>query len=265
MMSHTAPAAGYNQDIHFLSKSGFSFATTTSPASPVLREFYEAYDRAFTLPNEKETLAGFAECLGLNHGDAYATLAARFGGFREYVAVIRAPQTGEPIGGMNFIAISLAHLRTAQAQFLSVNLNYIFINAKARNRGYFRGVMSDFPEAACALFARSNAPDALHAANGSASTGRRVYAFIEQNDPVRMSREDYLRDTQASGVDQISRIVLWGRLGAKIVDFPYVQPALSANQKRIITLSTPSWGWRAASSTLRSLERTLNGFSVYPS
>ncbi len=145
MLSDTSPAADSNQDIYLLSKSGFSFATTTSPASPVLREFYEAYDRAFTLPNEKETLAGFAECLGLNHGDAYAALAARFGGFREYVAVIMAPQTGEPIGGLNFIAFSLTHLRTAQAPFLSVNLNYVFINAQARNRGYFRGVMPDFP------------------------------------------------------------------------------------------------------------------------
>ncbi len=230
MLSHTAPAAGYNQDIHFLSESGFSFATTTSPASPILREFYEAYDRAFTLPNEKEALAGFAECLGLNHGDAYATLAARFGGFREYVAVIKAPQTGETIGGMNFIAFSLARLRTAQSPFLSVNLNYVLMNAQARNRGYFRAVMSDFPEAACALFARSNAPDALQTQTDAASTGRRVYVFIEQNDPVRMSREDYLRDTEASGLDQISRIGIWGRLGAKIVDFPYVQPPLSAKQ-----------------------------------
>ncbi len=227
MLSDAAPA-GSGQDIYLLSKSGFSFATTTSPASPVLREFYEAYDRAFTLPNEKEGLAGFAECLGLNHGDAYATLAARFGGFREYVAVIMAPQTGEPIGGVNFIAFSLAHLKTAQAPFLSVNLNYVFINAQARNRGYFRGVMPDFPEVACALFARSNAPGALRA--DTASIGRRVYVFIEQNDPIRMSREDYLRDTEASGLDQVSRIGIWGGLGAKIVDFPYVQPPLSAKQ-----------------------------------
>jgi hypothetical protein len=52
-----------------------------------------------------------------------------------------------------------------------------------------------------------------------------------------MSREDYDRDTQLTGLDQVARIGLWSRLGARIIDFPYVQPPLSRDQDADDTLA----------------------------
>ena len=104
-----------DQDIYLISQFGFAVAATTSPESPVLREFYDAYDLAFTLTNEKEEFAGFADCLALNQGEIYAGLSAHLGGFREYAVTIRAPVTGEFIGGMNFIVLPMGGLKTPQA------------------------------------------------------------------------------------------------------------------------------------------------------
>src|SRR5262249_24390137 len=47
---------------------------------------------------------------------------------------------------------------------------------------------------------------------------------------LRMPAEDYARDTDLTGLDQLARIGIWARLGAKIIDFDYVQPALSSAQ-----------------------------------
>jgi hypothetical protein len=51
-----------------------------------------------------------------------------------------------------------------------------------------------------------------------------------------MSVADYELDTQHSGIDQVQRIQLWTSLGAKIIDFPYVQPPLSDDQLPDTTL-----------------------------
>ena len=220
-----------DHDIYLISESGFAVAATTSPESPVLREFYDAYDLAFTLTNEKEEFAGFADCLALNQGEIYAGLSAHFGGFREYAATIRAPVTGEFIGGMNFIVLQMGGLKIPQAPYLSVNLNYVFINGQARRRGYFRAIMREFAPIVMKLFAASNPTDVQAALQRHYLPNPPVYIYIELNDPVRMSKEDYDTDTQISGLDQTSRIGIWGSLGAKIIDFPYVQPALSAKQK----------------------------------
>jgi hypothetical protein len=220
-----------DRDIHLISESGFAVAATTSPASSVLREFYDAYDLAFTLASEKEEFAGFAECLALNRGEIYAGLSARVGGFREYAATIRAPVTREFIGGMNFAVFSLAGLKIPQAPYLSINLNYVFINGQARRRGYFRAIIQELAPIVMKLFAASNPTDAEAALQRYHMPKPPVYIYIELNDPVRMPKQDYDADTQISGLDQTSRIGIWSRLGAKIIDFPYVQPPLSAKQK----------------------------------
>src|SRR3546814_16621290 len=43
-----------------------------------------------------------------------------------------------------------------------------------------------------------------------------------------MAEADQLRDTVHSGMDQYDRLAIWGRRGARVVDFHYVQPPLSA-------------------------------------
>ncbi|MGA7324863.1 MAG: hypothetical protein WBX25_10355 [Rhodomicrobium sp.] len=197
-----------------------------------MREFYHAYDLAFTLTNEKEKFAGFEDCLALNHGAIYASLNAQFGDFREYVATIRASATGEFIGGMNFIVFPMAGFKIPKTPFLSVNLNYVFINEQVRRRGYFRTLIGKFAAIVRELFAMTNPAHAEAAFQRFFSVpDPPVYVYIELNDPLRMPQQDYDTDTQVSGLDQLSRIGIWGSVGAKIIDFPYVQPPLSAKQE----------------------------------
>jgi hypothetical protein len=220
--------------LSLVSTSGLVIEATTAADDGLLEEFYRDYDGAFVLENEKEGYDGFAECLGLNAGDQYANLVGRYGPFREFVAVVRDPATGARLGGANFI-IFPASGATARELALSINLNYVFVNAQLRRKGIFRQFMSDLPAIAFRLFGQTNAAD-LPAVRRGASDPQ-VYIFIEQNDPFRMSREDYDRDTELTGLDQVARIGLWSRLGARIVDFPYVQPPLSKDQDADGTLA----------------------------
>jgi len=229
--------------LSLVSTSGLMIEATTAADDGLLEEFYRDYDGAFVLENEKEGYDGFAECLGLNAGDHYATLVKRYGPFREFVAVARDQATGERLGGTNFIIFPVSPA-TARELVLSINLNYIFINAQLRRKGAFRKLMGDLPAIAFRLFALTNAADLPKTPGGAG--GGQIYIFIEQNDPFRMSREDYDRDTELTGLDQVARIGLWSRLGARIVDFPYVQPPLSKDQDSDDTLAYAVLGARDA-------------------
>ena len=217
-----------------VSTSGLVIEATTAADDGLLEEFYRDYDGAFVLENEKEGYDGFAECLGLNAGDQYANLVGRYGPFREFVAVVRDPATGVRLGGANFIIFPVSPA-TARELVLSINLNYVFVNAQLRRKGILRQLMGDLPALAFGLFAQTNAADLPKVPPRGSEP--QVYIFIEQNDPFRMSREDYDRDTELTGLDQVARIGLWSRLGARIVDFPYVQPPLSKDQGADDTLA----------------------------
>jgi hypothetical protein len=225
-------AARNGTRLSLVSASGLAIDATTTADDGLLEEFYRDYDGAFVLENEKEGYDGFAECLGLNAGDQYANLVGRYGPFREFVVVVRDPATGARLGGANFIIFPVSGA-AARELVLSINLNYVFVNAQLRRKGVFRQLMGDLPALAFRLFAETNSSDLPNATWGEPQ----VYIFIEQNDPFRMSREDYDRDTELTGLDQVARIGLWSRLGARIVDFPYVQPPLSKDQDADDTLA----------------------------
>jgi GNAT superfamily N-acetyltransferase len=197
------------QGVKSVSAGGLMIEATTSPRGPVLQAFYAGYDQAFVLPNEKEELAGFAECLALNEAPAAEALSRRFGPFAEVVFVAREALRDATVGGANFIAYPLGSQ-------LVLNLNYIFVLPERRRQGYFAPLVRSVAEVARAFF-----PEA---------SGAPVLMFIEQNDPLRMSLSDYARDTEHSGTDQLDRIRIWAKLGAKVVDHAYVQPALSSRQ-----------------------------------
>ncbi len=192
---------------------GLLIEASASPEGPILQAFFTGYDAAFVLPNEKEEHSGFTKCLALNFGDSYLRLSRAYGAFRELVLVARDADTGVMVGGANLIAFPL---RLAD-EVLSINLNYVFIASEQRRRGHFKRLIAGLGDVAAGFFepAAERLPQLI---------------FIEQNDPVQMSQADYLRDTQHSGIDQMTRIGLWTALGAKIIDFPYVQPPLSAAQ-----------------------------------
>lgn len=236
-------AASNSSRLSLTSTSGLVIEATTSADDGLLEEFYRDYDGAFVLENEKEGYDGFAECLGLNAGDQYANLVGRYGPFREFVAVVRDAATGARLGGANFIIFPVSGA-AARELVLSINLNYIFVNAQLRRKGIFRQLIADLPALAFRLYAETNSTDLPKASRGARAP--QVYIFIEQNDPFRMSREDYDRDTELTGLDQVARIGLWSRLGARIVDFPYVQPPLSKDQDADDTLAYAVLGARDA-------------------
>src|SRR3546814_17681827 len=91
---------------------------------------------------------------------------------------------------------------------LTVNLNYIYVVPEARGRGNLERSVRAVAQAAGEVFARPS---------------KDVVIFIEQNDPLRLAEADQLRDTVHSGMDQYDRLAIWGRRGARVVDFPYVR------------------------------------------
>ena len=194
----------------FILPSGVGVRASGDPASPILKRFFEGYDRAFVLPDEREELDGFETCLALNasHDRAFGRR------HRELVAVLEDPD-GTLLGGINFLATAVERPGLPPA---AVALNYVYVEEAARGRGLLRQALravSDLTQAALALDPVGPAPA----------------VFIEQNDPLRLTAEAYAADTAHSGLDQVDRLAIWDRVGARVVDFPYVQPALSADQR----------------------------------
>lgn len=184
------------------------------PDDLLLNDFYPGYDQSFVICSEKEELQGFRECLALNVGETYKLLSAQYGPYREYVLVTYDSQ-GTAVGGANFICFLIDDA-------ISINLNYVFILPVHRGKGYFRPILK-----ACSHLALTTLRPFL----SSSPPFTDPIVFFEQNDPVRMSVKDYEEDSQQSGLDQIKRIAIWAKVGARIIDTPYVQPALSADQK----------------------------------
>lgn len=189
--------------------TGLRLSATEDAGSPVLSRFYEGYDRAFVLPNEREDLAGFRGCLALN-----ASLPSLFGRrHSEQVLTVESAE-GALIGGANFLATAMTQSRGPP---VSIALNYVYIEAAARGRGLSR-ILIDAVQRMASLALTGHA-------DGPASA-----VFIEQNDPLALSDAEYADDTEHAGIDQVDRLAVWARLGARLVDFAYVQPALSAEQ-----------------------------------
>lgn len=193
-----------------------SVRASASPQGPVLDSFFAGYDQSFVLPNEKEELDGFRECLALNFGDEHARLAAEFGPFREIV-LIAEDRDGKSAGGANFICYPLA---VDGQQVIALNLNYIYVVPSQRGNGYLRVLLGIVETVVRALFDRSQ----------GAGTAPAVLTFLEQNDPLRLDAEAYALDSKHAGIDQLQRVGVWARMGARILDYPYAQPPLSEDQ-----------------------------------
>jgi hypothetical protein len=256
MPNAAAKVEAHGPWLRVTSPAGIVYDGSTSARDGLLEQFFRAYDSAFVLANEKEGLTGFAECLALNEGCSYRRLRDRYGPFREFVVVARGGE--EMIGGLNFIVFPVTDPDTGRPS-LSVNLNYVFVQATYRRRGMLKTMVGELPSLALALFGHTNAaaaPQPRHAAEPSPM----VYIFIEQNDPYRLSAQDYALDTAATGLDQLARIGLWARQGAKIVDFAYVQPALAAGQAPDHNLVFAVLGARTSSLSPALLRHHLERF-----
>lgn len=215
---------------------GLTFSSSIRADSDVFARFFAGYDKAFVLPNEKEDEEGFARCFELNFGADYERLSALYGPYSEVCLV--AHDGDLEVGGANFIAMPV------NANTITANLNYIYINEAARGRGYLARLVAGTRETLAALF-----------------PGRaELLLFIEQNDPFRMSAGDYARDTAFTGLDQLDRLRIWAKLGARVVDFAYEQPPLSEDQGADDTLVYSVLGARGDALSACALEMHLRRF-----
>lgn len=226
-----------DDDIVHDKSQGLRLYGTLRGDTEIFRAFFSGYDRAFVLPDEKEDETGFLRCLELNYGDANRELERRYGPFRELCVVAHDRMSGEQVGGANFIA-------QPHGPWTTANLNYIYVDENARGRGYFKRLSRSIPELVRALF----------------PAGDEVFIFIEQNDPFSMSPEAYERDTRFTGLDQFDRLRIWARAGARVVDFPYVQPALSSGQQPDASLLYSVYGTRRSTLDASLLRAHLRGF-----
>lgn len=196
--------------------SGLRLSMTTAYRSETFARFYASYDRAFVLPDEKEDAEGFRAALDLNFGDGHRALTERFGPFWEICLTAHDDRSGVFVGGANFLA---AHsVAPNGASIVTSNLNYIYTDVAARRGGYFHRFLSAIREAIDSLFEDAG-PRTLS-----------TLVFLEQNDPLKLSPEQYALDTTVSGIDQFDRLYIWAKAGARIVLHPYVQPPLSDAQ-----------------------------------
>lgn len=204
--------------------SGFALGDLWFQASDraddgVLDAFFPAYDKAFILPNEKEGMEGFQSCLALNHGAMHETLSTRHGRFRELVLVAREKRAGTVVGGANFLVLLPQPTSLHEATW-TINLNYLFVDPALRGRSLSRKVLS-----AC----RRLAGQLVHTEPRTGAIPEGL-VFLELNDPFRLTPEQYRIDSEHAGIDQLARLAYWSHMGAKVLDFTYVQPALSAQQ-----------------------------------
>ena len=214
---------------------GGEVRATLDPLSPLLESFFEGYDRAFILPDEKEDLAGFQACLALNPSER--------AGQGEVVAVVFDPE-GVRLAGLNLLAVD--HGEQGQPR-VSVALNYIYVEGAARGQGMLRHCLSLVPALA-------------QWALGLEAEPHPVVIFIEQNDPLRMTAQAYREDTAHSGLDQLARLAIWDRVGARLVDFDYVQPALSGGQSPDEGLAYAVIDWPSDALPCAFLHRHLERF-----
>lgn len=194
----------------FVLPGGVRVRATDDPASPLLDRFFEGYDRAFVLPDEREELEGFQACLALNR-----THRHDFGRTHSEQVAVLEDERGERLGGINFLATAVGEGVAARP---AVALNYVYVEHAARGRGLLRQ---------CLTAVGALAPAVL----GLGSDAPPAAVFVELNDPLRLTPEAYALDTERTGLDQVDRLAIWARMNARVVDFPYVQPALSEHQR----------------------------------
>jgi hypothetical protein len=133
-------------------------------------------------------------------------------------------------------------------RIVTANLNYLFIDGAARGKGHMRGFVAALTGLIAGLF------------SDPAEEPARALLCIEQNDPFRMAPQAYARDTAFTGMDQFARLGIWARQGARVVDFPYVQPPLSAEQAPDSSLVYSVLGAPEASLPAALLAHHLRGF-----
>lgn len=201
-----------------LNHSGFRFCVVDGPLAPGYAELYALYDRIFTLPDERESDAGFRKAFSFNTDPE---LQQRYGAFAELWIAAR-DEHGALVGGINF---DLFHL--PEAGCASLHVVYLFTDPLRRGEGIATALLDEAAAEARRRLSERRLPS------------RPLYLFCEQNAPELMTREAYARDLADAGIDPCRRLIWWHRRGFRRLRMNYVQPPLDegADPCRTMTLN----------------------------
>lgn len=170
----------------------------------ILNEFMEGYHQAFILPEEKEEFNDFKTLLNQNHAPLYSELSRKFGPFASCVFVIKDHH--KVIAGASLDMFGSSK---------SMHLNYCFVDEHHRQKGLLKNIL-EASHQICHNLSGSSHPFLL---------------FLEINNPQKMPINKQRLDEQHSGLNQDTRLLVWERVGASLIDAPYIQPSLSKDKE----------------------------------
>jgi GNAT superfamily N-acetyltransferase len=185
--------------------------TIDTPSDPLLPEFYGLYEQIFTLSDEREPLEGFANVLAYNGDNA---IQKDFGPFHEPIIVACDPRTGEIVAAVSFTLY--AYPGRAYSFDASCQMHFLMVREDMRGLGIGSHLIEEV-EKAIAAFASEHCGLACP----------RAFITCEQNNPVRMTKDEILADARAALIHPYARMKWWRRRGFKRLDFRYMQPPLS--------------------------------------
>ncbi len=172
-------------------------------------ELYNFYSTLFTLPNESETLDGFARALELNEDE---NLINKHGKYEETWIYLRSPFENKIIAGINLCTYILREPISSRNNVAGTcHVNYLFVSVEYRGLGIAKFLHSEAENYAKYFCANSGS----------------IWMICEQNAPELMTFEEYLKDNMSALVDQCDRLKWWLYLGYKRLNFNYIQPPLS--------------------------------------
>ncbi len=178
-----------------------SFIELTNSAKDleILRKFYqEFYMLEFPDPNERESLENMEKYLNLKDRGWYG---------RNNYHIVIATQDDRYVGGV--VADFLAEANTGVIEF-------IFVLPQFRQQGIGKTLLTDIENRLVA-----DAKNFLEIDLDS--------IVAEMNDPFQISEVE-------DNLDPIRRSRLWDKWGYGVLDFPYIQPALSEEQEPVFNL-----------------------------
>lgn len=230
---------------HGVNRIPVVFEEITRSDSPSFRSFYEMYEAAFPIADEREPPEAFDAILGFN---ANLPLQISHGPYREIVVAIRAWDGGPVVGGHVFgITTSAAHRECGMAA--SVQGIYTFLHPCWRGAVPIRTLTEYSQRAASRVFEtpgfEPRQPPPI---------------IFEVNNPLRMSAQEIELDTRLSGTDPFRRYMFWRRSGFWPLDFPYVQPQLRVDASPIGYLDLFCTHGAATSLPPKVLLRHLSAF-----
>jgi GNAT superfamily N-acetyltransferase len=192
-------------------RASLQLHTIDTPADPLLPAFYDLYAQVFTLPDEREPIEGFASVLVFNDDAAVQRV---YGPFREPILVARDPRSGEIVAAGNFTLY--AYPGSVYAFDASCQIHFLMVREDMRGLGIGSYLISEVEKAIAAFAQRHCGLDRP-----------RAFMTCEQNNPVRMTRDEILADARAALIHPYTRMNWWRQRGFRRLDFEYMQPPLS--------------------------------------